>query len=155
MKRYGFITTVRLYRKEQEYVSTTRPRRSQALEYRIYPVIILLVGMVLGALPPIAYHLIVTRHAFPPTVPTAASPWDSRPCAQHPSSTTCDGFFPAAPGDLLAISPHFTVRVLARWKPSVSTVGKAMCVGFSPKSVHNHMRSCSHQICAGQYKSDG
>jgi hypothetical protein len=52
-------------------------------------------GIVLGMIPPVAYHLITTRQ-----LPVPVSFWDSRPCCADPGPLTCDGILPYAPGDL-------------------------------------------------------
>lgn len=56
-------------------------------------------GIILGMIPPIVYHLLVTPH-----LPLPVSLWDSRPCRAAPGPLTCDGILPHAPRDLQAIT---------------------------------------------------
>jgi hypothetical protein len=46
---------------------------------RIASSLYILLGIVLGMIPPVAYHLITTQHP-----PAPASLWDSRPCRMDP-----------------------------------------------------------------------
>jgi hypothetical protein len=59
----------------------------------------ILLGIVLGMIPPVAYHLITTRQP-----PAPVSFWDSRPCRADPGPLTCDGILPSAPGDLEVVT---------------------------------------------------
>jgi hypothetical protein len=68
-------------------------------QQRIASSLFLLLGIILGMMPPIAYHLISTRQP-----PAPISPWDSRPCRAAPSPLTCDGILPYAPGDFVAVA---------------------------------------------------
>jgi len=61
-------------------------------------IVFLVLGLLLGALPPVASHLLTTFQLLP------SSPWDSRPCHGHPGPDTCDGILPSAPRDLRSSS---------------------------------------------------
>ncbi len=89
---------------------------SIALKPKSLASLYILLGIVLGMIPPVAYHLITTQHP-----PAPVSLWDSRPCRMDPEPLTCDGILPRAPSDF---------QILAHGK----IPGQAACI--DQKSKH-------------------
>jgi hypothetical protein len=89
---------------------------------RIASSLYILLGIVLGMIPPVAYHLITTQHP-----PAPASLWDSRPCRMDPGPLTCDNILPRAPSDFQALA-HGKIP------------GDSACIDQKSKQYQSHLK---------------
>jgi hypothetical protein len=95
---------------------------------RLASSLFILLGIVLGMIPPVAYHLITTRH---PPAPTSL--WDSRPCRMAPGPLTCEDILPYAPSDF---------QIVAHGK----VPGNAVCIDQKSKHYQAMINERNMQI---------